>query len=190
MSPYVLKKYNRPTTKNQNKTAMTTIDSLSTNMYAQLHDDTNPKVSDVGSSTASSSLNVTGPINGKIKIGSRVKNKNLELQKSLIEDGINGDSKNGDLDSRVTVNKNNDKKDIENGSSSVMVSDDDPFYVFKEDLQIKLEMLDDGLERFERIVQITVSLSMLAFSSQSCSFTHFLLTIISIQNYETEGHGS
>eukprot|EP00551_Chaetoceros_affinis_P008450 CAMPEP_0203674148 /NCGR_PEP_ID=MMETSP0090-20130426/15043_1 /ASSEMBLY_ACC=CAM_ASM_001088 /TAXON_ID=426623 /ORGANISM="Chaetoceros affinis, Strain CCMP159" /LENGTH=322 /DNA_ID=CAMNT_0050539941 /DNA_START=60 /DNA_END=1025 /DNA_ORIENTATION=- len=134
-------------------------------MYAQLHDDANPKVSDIGSSSkTSSSISIASPSNGNgmIKIGPRAKNrnKNLELQKSLMEDdGINGindsDNDNGDIETGDRVNGNDKKRDIANGSSSLMVSDDDPFYVFKEDLQVKLEMVDDGLERFERIVQIT-----------------------------------
>ena len=143
-------------------------------MYAQLKEDNKTSrggaVSNASSSTSPSSTSQVSPTSSSShptnKLGTRGKNKNLDLQQSLMSDvemnggnGSLGSSTNGNGNGNTTINLRNGNHNvsIKNGSSSLMVSDDDPFYVFKEDLQIKLEMLDDGLQRFERIVQVTVS---------------------------------
>ncbi len=148
-------------------------------MYAQLGD--HQKTSNSSSSTSSqispsassSDHNHVKKIDGKLKLGPRKKNKNLDLQQSLMGDVEMNGSKiesiedqsqksnlrsNGNHSNGLHSQYENNAVGENNGSSSsMMVSDDDPFYVFKDDLEIKLEMLDDGLQRFERIVQVTVS---------------------------------
>ncbi len=144
-------------------------------MYAQLRD--NSKSSQVSKSTSPSNA-IENDGNKKLNLGSRKKmNTNVELNQSLMDDvemngsnsaksaaTINGDSNLRNNDSIPVENgrgqNGNGVHVAENGSSSLMHSDDDPFYVFKDDLQIKLEMLDDGLQRFERIVQVTVSITL------------------------------
>ena len=114
---------------------------------------------------------INGNSNGAIKlVGKRSKNKNLELEKSLMEeDDMNEkqqqqqqqqQDRNGRAEMGMMSGENGG---VGQKQSYSMASDDDPFYVFKEDLQIKLELVDDGLERFERIVQITVSVLFFEF---------------------------
>lgn len=109
---------------------------------------------------------INGNSNGAIKlVGKRSKNKNLELEKSLMEeDDMNMNDKQQQQQQHQHQDRNGraemgmmsgENHSVGQKQSYSMVSDDDPFYVFKEDLQIKLELVDDGLERFERIVQIT-----------------------------------
>lgn len=73
--------------------------------------------------------------NGQVKTG-RIK-KSSELRKSLISSEV----------------------DEERGESSMDGNSDDPYYVFKEDLVIKLDLAEDSLERYERLVKDTVSCS-------------------------------
>ena len=111
-------------------------------MYAELGEDIN------GSSSFDASAKIekiAASQNGGIMKGKAIK-KSSELRKSLMDDGSGADLESG------IVNSSQKK-----GKSSLMASDDDPYYVFKEDLLIKLDLVEDGLERYERIIKTTVS---------------------------------
>ena len=139
-------------------------------MYAKLHDKThtkgqkNHKESSQLPTLTPGMTTINGSSNGAIKlVGARSKNKNLELEKSLMEDDDINDKQqqqhHEDWNGKAEMGLMSEESSVVGKRpSSLMVSDDDPFYVFKEDLQIKLELVDDGLDRFERIVQITVSI--------------------------------
>jgi len=107
-------------------------------MYAELGEDANG----AASFDASAKIETNGEHttkNGKTKI-----KKNSDLRKSLMDDG---EGQNNDLESG--------RRKRFPGNSSLMSSDDDPYYVFKEDLLMKLELVDDGLQRYERLVKNT-----------------------------------
>jgi hypothetical protein len=111
-------------------------------MYAELGEDI------YGTSSFDNSAKiekVAGSLNGGIMKGKAIK-KSSELRKSLMDDGSGADLESG------IVNGSQKK-----GISSLMESDDDPYYVFKEDVLIKLDLVEDGLERYERIIKTTVS---------------------------------
>ena len=79
--------------------------------------------------------------NAKIKI-----KKDSDLRKSLMND-----------DENIDVESGQKKRFPAPASRSIMANNDDPYYVFKEDLLIKIELVEDGLQRYERIVKNTVS---------------------------------
>jgi len=121
-------------------------------MYAQLNDEKNSKASDASNSGESP--------NSKLKLGlksngSKGIKKNSELRKSLIGDNSVKKYHNGSDQDHADLEIGNGFDNHNSANGALMDSDDDPFYVFKEDLLIKLEMLDDGLERFDLIVQNT-----------------------------------
>ena len=77
---------------------------------------------------------------GRIKGGKTI-NKSSDLRKSLMGDVESG---NGSHSSSMI------------GKSSMTGGKDDPYYVVKEDLLAKLDLVEDSLERYERIVKNTV----------------------------------
>lgn len=107
-------------------------------MYAEFGENENGAASFDASATIEKDGETTN-INGKTKI-----TKNSDLRKSLMDDGEGNDLESG-------------RKKRFPGKSPLMISDDDPYYVFKEDLLMKLELVEDGLKRYERIVKNTVS---------------------------------
>jgi hypothetical protein len=142
------------TTKNkQNATSKSNEDGKEKyKMYAQLEDDNSDSKLPESTSKSDHQMNKNGTVN----LSTRGKTRNVELEKSLMgydqEHGRHQEDK-----SNVHINS---CSQTENISSSLMISDDDPFYVFKEDLQIKIELVIDALERYERIIKVTVSLFM------------------------------
>ncbi len=105
-------------------------------MYAQLND--NNKATPPDNNINISPRRETPRINLSSSKTVTKKNNNVELETSLIGNG-SSNSSNG------------------NGHGNINDTEDDPFYVFREDLEMKLELVNDALSRFERIIQITVS---------------------------------
>jgi hypothetical protein len=109
-------------------------------MYSELGEDINGSLSfDV--SVANVESENADPTQRRIKGGKKI-NKSSELRKSLI----------GDVETGIAnhVSSSPSKK-------SLTESHDDPYYVFREDLLSKLELVEDSLKRYESIVKNTVS---------------------------------
>ena len=102
-------------------------------MYAELGENRDGSASFDASSKIEVSTDPHDSI--KNKGNARIK-KNSDLRRKLMGNGVH---------------------DLESGNGRDGDMDDDPYYVFKEDLLIKLELVEDGLERYERIVRNTVS---------------------------------
>ncbi len=79
--------------------------------------------------------------------------KSSDLRQSLMDDE-NGGSGNG----CVSPSMKNGK--IKGNANVIANGVDDPYYVFKEDLLTKLELVDDDLQRYSRLVKNTVSKMM------------------------------
>ena len=116
-------------------------------MYAQLKD--NSRKDPAVGTTAVTALKDKPSPHPKARNKKEI-HKNSELRESLMGDE-NGNDQVAGWDENLDV----EAGVIKNGSS-LMRSDDDPFYVFKEDLMIKLESMDDGLTRYIRIIENTV----------------------------------
>ena len=116
-------------------------------MYAQLNEQTRSPDSAIPSVPPSKRTSEGNRKNAKTVIG-----KNSELRKSLIEEnGTDGGNDHAGADLEVGLESSSFGE-----SGFLMSSEADPFYVFKEDLLIKLEMVDEVLARFEQIVKNTV----------------------------------
>lgn len=111
-------------------------------MYAQLNDNNKTTPDNINISPRRDVPRININISSKTMTK---KNNNVELETSLIGNG----NSNGNSNGSVNGNDNSNGNDNDN--------DDDPFYVFREDLEMKLELVNDALSRFERIIQITVS---------------------------------
>ena len=111
-------------------------------MYAELGENSLGSQSFDGSVAMKSAVE-SSPQSSKKSGGAKIK-KNSDLRKLLIDDGDSND-----LESGVK------------GKSMASASADDPYYVFKEDLLMKLELVGDDLQRYERLVENTVSLFMM-----------------------------
>lgn len=108
-------------------------------MYSELGEDLNGSLSFDVSVTNAESENAE-PTQRRMKGGKKIK-KSSDLRKSLI-----GDVETGDVDHSLSLSK-----------KSLMDSHDDPYYVFREDLLSKLDIVKDSLKRYEDIVKNTVS---------------------------------
>lgn len=107
-------------------------------MYAELGENINGTASfDVSAKIETNGDNQSK--NAKIKI-----KKDSDLRKSLMND-----------DENIDVESGQKKRFPAPESRSIMANNDDPYYVFKEDLLIKIELVEDGLQRYERIVKST-----------------------------------
>lgn len=132
-------------------------------MYAQLDSKRSFSQSDTKDDTRKALSPASSPISLHSKGES--KEKNNELRESLIRDSAHRSP-----DSNMSRDTKSPRDGIEmngvgrdsRGLRGVSNADDaheDPFYVFKEDLLMKLELLDDTLLRYERVIQNTVSKS-------------------------------
>lgn len=82
--------------------------------------------------------------------------KNSDLRQSLIDDGSGHAHGNGNGNGNGISRKNGKSKGMASSSqNNGDGGDDDPYYVFKEDLLIKLDLVDDGLQRYSRLVKNT-----------------------------------
>jgi hypothetical protein len=118
-------------------------------MYAQLNENeqTRSPESAIPSVPSSKRKPESERKNAKTVIG-----KNSELRKSLIEEnGIDRGNDHASADLEIGLESSSFGE-----TGSLMSSEADPFYVFKEDLLIKLEMVDEVLTRFEHITKNTV----------------------------------
>jgi len=151
-------------------------------MYAELGENQN------GSKSFDASLPIEESSNdqtlkGIKTIGKKPIKKNSDLRKSLIDDGHgNGIDLEAGNGNGIGVGSPRNK-----GKSSIM-SDDDPYYVFKEDLLIKLELVADGLERYELLVRNTVSLFIALHTAlykelfeQACNSMHASIYLLFIR---------
>lgn len=128
-------------------------------MYAQIDSKRSFSQSDTKDDTRKALSPASSPISLHSKGES--KEKNNELRESLIRDSAHRSP-----DSNMSRDTKSPRDGIEmngvgrdsRGLRGVSNADDaheDPFYVFKEDLLMKLELLDDTLLRYERVVQNT-----------------------------------
>ena len=119
----------------------------SSEMYAELGENSLGSQSFDGSVAMKSAVE-SSPQSSKKSGGAKIK-KNSDLRKLLIDDGDSND-----LESGVKG------KSMTSAIASAGAGADDPYYVFKEDLLMKLELVGDDLQRYERLVKNTVSLFM------------------------------
>lgn len=108
-------------------------------MYSELQEDINGSLSFDTSVVKIESENAD--TKGRMKGGKKIE-KSSDLRKSLMDDVEIGASRN---------------QSLPRPKKSLMEGHDDPYYVFRDDLLTKLDLVQDSLTRYESIIKNTVS---------------------------------
>lgn len=164
-------------------------ESSSQHHFTQYRDDPDHDP-EQGSSMPTSGASIKSALSKKSrKSRRRVDNDELSVPLHALSEGGGDDGDGHDVD-----------VDVESGVRGAAVSlEDDPFYVFREDLTRKLCLADEGLKRFLNVIHDTVSFIILTFvgtrgrryvrrSPFVIAFTHILCWVLFYCYYQTN-HG-
>lgn len=127
----------------------------------------------LGKSKSTSNTSLSEPLTGGSNDNGNINSSNPDGQ----DLEMNGEMKSMSQDELMDGTENNNNDDTGNNNMS-KPSEDDPFYVFKDDLIRKLDIMDDTLASYLLIVRTTVSpkLSITVIFSSFCLLNIFNVT--------------